>query len=119
LSMDLASVDVSRPILAPGIQGFRITDMKVEVNEKGNTFLVTSMQTLCEAKSTKGVTLTPGYKVTDRLMLNESGARDQDMILQGLKRIMLATGRKDGTFGDPAQYVGAEVQAKVFVEVDK
>jgi len=122
LSMDLASVDVSRPVAVAGPALMRIDEMKIEpVKDDPNTqMLVIVLSNAYDLKDRKGEVLAPGrLKLTENLLLGEKGKWTKESTLAGLKRIKLSVGEKDGAFGDPASYLGKIASVRLSIEVDK
>ncbi len=120
LSMDLSSVDTSRPVISQCATDFDITSVAVEESKKtaGQESLVIKLKTKYPVKSTKGEAINPGFTVMKQILLTPSGGWTEESALQELKRFQVAVGRS-GAFGDPASYVGNTVSALVSVEVDK
>lgn len=123
LSMDLSSVDVSRPVAIAGPTVFVLREATIEpVKDDPNTQqLVCQFDNKFALKDSKdpGVSHEPGkIKVTSRLILGEKGKWTVDSTKQELKKMLISCKSPDASFGDPSKYIGRDFDVRLGIELD-
>lgn len=128
LDKDLTSTDVSRPLLKPGAIEFQVAECKFSKTKDGTKDMIEiTLKTVHNQDGVKikgdgtqtPTQLNPGYTLTERIIITETEKRDEERILQDLKKFRMAvTGDEGGQFQPLEQYVGQHVMGNVVVETD-
>jgi len=122
LNADLTGVSTEYPVLPAGRYTVKIVKLEPTKARDGTTDLMEQVVSLEEpATDRDGKPIGVGHQVTDRFSLTPTEKYTTDKIQARLKGIMEAVNGKtaSGAFGNPADYVGQIVVAKLDVEVDK
>jgi hypothetical protein len=125
LNEDLSSVDTSLPALPLLNKGDYVFEVKkcerIESNKTPGNFAINIGLSLTQpATSPTGETVPAGAYVWDRINLQPSGGLTKEMIQKSLKAFRQAcTGNAEGAFGDPAQYIGSHVTARIKIRPAK
>ena len=125
LNEDLTGTDTSYPVLQAGVYDFVISDLKLEATKKGNgSMLNIKLKTVIPATTSTGVVKAPGFVVSDGIFIPDPAKTEKPETVQMAKQRIAqlkeaVTGDKAGAFGNPAQYIGRPVTARLKVEADE
>lgn len=123
LGADLTGIErEAYPVLEPGSYLCKIVECKTDKTKDGKgQVLVVTFATEGNAKSVEGKDVPIGYKITHRVGLTPTEKYPIKRVLEGLAEIRQGCFglTAQGSFGDPAQYIGQAVTIKTKVEKDK
>lgn len=119
LNEDLSGTDLSMPLLPKSDQVLTIKSCEqVESKSKpGNYMIKVGLATVNPVTAVTGDTIPAGAYIFDQISLTPTENYTKDQIKKRLKSLrQAATGDDKGGFGDPAQYVGMTVTARVKIQ---
>lgn len=119
LNDNLEDVDLSMPLIPKSDQVLDVKSCeKVENKSKpGNYLIRIGLATTQPSTSVKGETIPVGTYVFDQISLTPTELYSEDQIRKRLKQFRMACiGAQGGGFGDPAQYVGSTLTARVKIQ---
>lgn len=120
LNANLADVDTDFPILANGTYSGIIAECAMGKTKANKDVINVVIKTSMPAPMKKGGTAQPGFPLRHMLMLEPTEKMTVDMIKKNLALFKLAAfGTKDGSFGNPAEYVGRPITVKVVIKSDE
>lgn len=115
LNADLSSVDTSFPVLAAGVVSCVIAECsRGETKEKKVPVLNFKFTTSTPHAKSTGDMQPAGFPLRDMVSLNPTEKYDPRQRLAQIKEAVFGT--KEGSFGDPAEYVGKPVTLRIKIE---
>ena len=116
--IDLTEVSTDFPCLAEGDYRFSIKECELLPNKQGDG---TNLRTVFALESDSAVDrqgnpVALGYTVTEYMGLTVKNKRTADQIKRDLAKFMEGTRGAKGIFGDPANYLGAQVILTIKIE---
>lgn len=118
LDLDLNTIDVSMPLLAPGIYDLQFLKVEPKTTKAGAAMLSFDLVTTAPAQSQDGTQLGAGIHVFSNVNLAPAGKATWEIVLRNIAAITQSVGLAT-TFGEFAANAPAMLQGKVArVKVD-
>jgi hypothetical protein len=114
LNADLSGVDTSFPVIAPGVITGTIADCKSIVSKNGKPMLEMKLTAGHPVMTTASEEKPAGFPFRHNISLTPTEKYNPKQGLAQLKEAVF--GSKEGSFGDPASYVGQPVSFRVKIE---
>lgn len=116
ISFDVDEGDITRPVLKAGTYDFTIGFTRNEPSRKqGKPQLLVGYRLAQIAEDTRGRPISPGFTITQRILLVPSGKYTEELRDQRLKQIQFATHGKSRFNGDPTVWVGKPCRVQITV----
>lgn len=120
LNADLSNVDTDFPILAAGTLSGVIAECAMGETKSKNPVVNIKITTSMPAQLQKGGTAQVGFPIRHMLNLTPTEKMTPEMIKKNLAQFKEAAfGTKEGSFGDPASYVGRPITFKIKITEDQ